>query len=107
MQHQNKVSKMGFITVSLFIDPVVRKAYRKKALLTHPDRLPQGATDEQKAISEEQFKRVGVVFQLFFGTLIVEQVNNAYEVLIDPTKRQVSSLLCRSSQIYYFFSIGI
>jgi DnaJ family protein B protein 6 len=50
----------------------VRKAYRKKALLTHPDRLPQGSTAEQKAISEEQFRKV----------------NNAYEVLIDPKKRQ-------------------
>jgi len=50
----------------------VRKAYKKKALLTHPDRLPQGATAEQKTISEEKFRKV----------------NNAYEVLIDPKKRQ-------------------
>lgn len=40
----------------------VRKAYRKKALLTHPDRLPQGATDDQRAISQEQFRKVNEDF---------------------------------------------
>ena len=37
---------------------LVRKAYKRKALQTHPDRLPQGSTPEDKANSEEQFRLV-------------------------------------------------
>lgn len=36
----------------------VRKAYKKRALQTHPDRLPAGATPEEKTASEEMFRRV-------------------------------------------------
>ncbi|KAF9221394.1 DnaJ-domain-containing protein [Gyrodon lividus] len=50
----------------------IRKAYRRKALETHPDRLPQGASAAEKAASEEMFRKV----------------NNAYEVLSDPHNRQ-------------------
>lgn len=50
----------------------IRKAYRKKALETHPDRLPQGASPAQKSASEEMFRKV----------------NNAYEVLSDPENRK-------------------
>ncbi|KAG2344092.1 DnaJ-domain-containing protein [Suillus weaverae] len=50
----------------------IRKAYRRKALETHPDRLPQGATPAQKSASEEMFRKV----------------NNAYEVLSDPDNRK-------------------
>ncbi|KAI6038082.1 hypothetical protein EDC04DRAFT_3026346 [Pisolithus marmoratus] len=52
---------------------VLRKAYRRKALETHPDRLPQNASAADKAASEEMFRRV----------------NNAYEVLNDPTNRKL------------------
>ncbi|KAL0953523.1 hypothetical protein HGRIS_004744 [Hohenbuehelia grisea] len=52
---------------------LVRKAYKKLALKTHPDRLPQGATASDKAASEEMFR----------------QVNNAYEVLSDEQNRRV------------------
>ena len=50
-------------TVSLYLPhsyphPPVRKAYKKKALETHPDRLPRDATPEQKAESEEMFRKV-------------------------------------------------
>ncbi|KAF4610802.1 hypothetical protein D9613_006894 [Agrocybe pediades] len=48
----------------------IRKAYKKRALQTHPDRLPN-ATAAEKAASEEKFRKV----------------NNAYEVLSDPKKR--------------------
>ncbi|KAI6044182.1 hypothetical protein EDC04DRAFT_2599537 [Pisolithus marmoratus] len=51
----------------------IRKAYRRKALETHPDRLPQNASAADKAASEEMFRRV----------------NNAYEVLNDPTNRKL------------------
>ncbi|KDQ61568.1 hypothetical protein JAAARDRAFT_31025 [Jaapia argillacea MUCL 33604] len=51
----------------------IRKAYKKAALKTHPDRLPQGITPEQKAEAEEKFR----------------VVNNAYEVLSDPENRKI------------------
>ena len=38
--------------------PTVRRAYRKKALETHPDRLPLGATPDQKKASEDKFRKV-------------------------------------------------
>jgi len=50
----------------------VRRAYKKRALETHPDRLPPGATPDQKTASEDKFRKV----------------NNAYEVLSDPKKRK-------------------
>lgn len=50
----------------------IRKAYRRKALETHPDRLPQGASPAQKSASEEMFRKV----------------NNAYEVLSNPDNRK-------------------
>ncbi|KAF8661364.1 hypothetical protein AX16_001458 [Volvariella volvacea WC 439] len=51
----------------------IRKAYRKKALQTHPDRLPVGATEADKKASEESFRKV----------------NNAYEVLNDSKTRKL------------------
>ncbi|KAG1746715.1 uncharacterized protein EDB91DRAFT_1118463 [Suillus paluster] len=50
----------------------IRKAYRRKALETHPDRLPQGASAAEKSMSEEMFRKV----------------NNAYEILSDPETRR-------------------
>jgi hypothetical protein len=49
----------------------IKKAFRQKALKCHPDktgRLP----DAEKKLAEEEFKKI----------------NNAYEVLVDPNKRQ-------------------
>ncbi|KAI0255930.1 hypothetical protein BJV78DRAFT_1350260 [Lactifluus subvellereus] len=46
----------------------IRKAYHRRALQTHPDRVPP----ERKLTAEDEFRKV----------------NNAYEVLNDPTKRQ-------------------
>ncbi|KAK0467241.1 uncharacterized protein EV420DRAFT_1507857 [Desarmillaria tabescens] len=54
----------------------IRKAYKKKALKTHPDRLSPDATPAEKQHSAEKFR----------------QVNNAYEVLIDVEKRRVYDL---------------
>ena len=42
----------------------VRKAYKRKALQTHPDRLPPGATPEDKAASEELFRKVKVTHRV-------------------------------------------
>ncbi|KAJ7746851.1 hypothetical protein DFH07DRAFT_748127 [Mycena maculata] len=51
----------------------IRKAYKKQALLTHPDRLPAGFTPSEKRAAEEQFRNV----------------SNAYEVLKDPENRRL------------------
>ncbi|KAJ6624938.1 DnaJ domain-containing protein [Mycena sp. CBHHK59/15] len=51
----------------------IRKAYKKQALLTHPDRLPAGFSPSDKQNAEEQFRKV----------------SNAYEVLKDPENRRL------------------
>ncbi|VDB96155.1 unnamed protein product, partial [Peniophora sp. CBMAI 1063] len=51
----------------------VKRAYKKRALQTHPDRLPQGASQSEKERAAEEFRKV----------------NNAYEVLSDQEKRGV------------------
>ena len=49
----------NYLTSAHHLDPrTVRKAYKKRALQTHPDRLPAGATPEEKTASEENFRRV-------------------------------------------------
>jgi curved DNA-binding protein CbpA len=53
---------------SSYVD-TVRKAYKKRALATHPDRNP----NVPKVTAEEGFRAV----------------SNAYEVLNDPEKRKV------------------
>jgi DnaJ domain len=42
----------------------VRKAYKKKALETHPDRLPPGATPDQKLASEDKFRKVCFIYAM-------------------------------------------
>ncbi|KAF5355331.1 hypothetical protein D9758_006051 [Tetrapyrgos nigripes] len=51
----------------------IRKAYKKRALETHPDRLPPNATAAEKEASGEKFRKV----------------NNAYEVLNDAQNRRL------------------
>lgn len=51
----------------------MRKAYKKRALQTHPDRLPQNIGPVDKQAAEEQFRLV----------------NNAYEVLNNEDNRKV------------------
>ncbi|KAL6306279.1 hypothetical protein BKA93DRAFT_691899, partial [Sparassis latifolia] len=51
----------------------IRKAYKRRALQTHPDRLPPNVTPADKSNAEEQFRLV----------------NNAYEVLNDPQNREL------------------
>ncbi|KAF5352881.1 hypothetical protein D9757_012103 [Collybiopsis confluens] len=50
----------------------IRKAYRRRALQTHPDRLPPNSTAAAKASAEDQFRKI----------------NNAYEILKDDQKRR-------------------
>lgn len=54
----------------------MKKGYKKKALQTHPDKLPANATAEAKRQAEEQFRLV----------------SNAYEVLRDQGNRQLYDL---------------
>ncbi|KZT10048.1 DnaJ-domain-containing protein [Laetiporus sulphureus 93-53] len=51
----------------------IRKAYRKRALQTHPDRLMQGMSASDKEAAEEQFRLV----------------NHAYEVLTNEENRKL------------------
>ncbi|KAI0641933.1 hypothetical protein C8Q79DRAFT_918199 [Trametes meyenii] len=51
----------------------VRQAYRRRALQTHPDRLPQDVSAADKKAAEEQFRLV----------------NNAYEVLNNEENRKL------------------
>jgi len=41
----------------------VRKAYRKKALETHPDKLEPGASEAEKQDAEQQFHKVHEAFE--------------------------------------------
>lgn len=47
-------------------------AYKKQALLTHPDRLPENASVQQRRAATERF----------------QQVADAYHVLVDRTRRR-------------------
>lgn len=69
--------------------PTVRRAYKKRALETHPDRLPPGATPDQKSASEDKFRKVYFTYAMCYFTHQSQKVNNAYEVLSDPKKRKV------------------
>ncbi|KAJ3517739.1 hypothetical protein NLJ89_g296 [Agrocybe chaxingu] len=50
----------------------IRRAYKKKALETHPDKLDPGASDHEKQVAERQFHKV----------------HDAFEILGDAMKRQ-------------------
>ncbi|KZT65739.1 DnaJ-domain-containing protein [Daedalea quercina L-15889] len=51
----------------------IRKAYHKRALKTHPDRLPPQTSEADKAAAAEEFRKV----------------NNAYEVLSNEQNREL------------------
>ncbi|KZT27814.1 DnaJ-domain-containing protein [Neolentinus lepideus HHB14362 ss-1] len=57
----------------------IRRAYKKAALKTHPDRLGPNITPAEKAVAEEQFRRV----------------NHAYEVLNNPENRRIYDMYGR------------
>lgn len=43
----------------------VRRAYRKKALKTHPDKLPQDLSEEERNVAAEKFREVGLYYELY------------------------------------------
>ena len=67
--HRSYVPLVSLVLIAL----PVRKAYRRRALQTHPDRLPPNVTAADKEAAEEQFRLV----------------NNAYEVLNNADNRKV------------------
>ncbi|GLB41754.1 putative toxin transport [Lyophyllum shimeji] len=60
----------------------VRKAYRRKALETHPDKLDKNASAEDKQRAENKFRRI----------------REAFEVLSDPEKRKQYDAHLKSSE---------
>ncbi|KAH8554593.1 DnaJ domain-containing protein [Umbelopsis sp. PMI_123] len=50
----------------------IREAYKKQALLTHPDRLPENASAQQRRAATERFQLIA----------------DAYHVLVDRTRRR-------------------
>jgi len=81
-----------------WLSSAVKKAYRKRALQTHPDRLPRNATDADRERATDEFRKVSPI--LDWDVLATKwfdyQVNNAYEVLNDTTKREVRFSLSES-----------
>lgn len=80
----------------MFLPRAVRKAYRKRALETHPDKLEPNASDKEKQEAERQFHRVsitvfGVPFSSRFSAAsdVTLQVHEAFEILSDTIKRKV------------------
>jgi len=61
----------------------VRKAYRKKALETHPDKLEPGASEIEKQEAEQQFHKV----------------HEAFETLGDAVKRKAYDARLRAKAI--------
>lgn len=55
---EGKLPRFKLVFVSNNTRFQVRKAYRQKVLETHPDKLPQTATELQKELATERFHRV-------------------------------------------------
>lgn len=83
-------------------DPTaVRKAYRKKALETHPDRLPQGASPAQKSASEEMFRKVTFRDKVLISLKQIELIK--YFRLITLTKSSATQKTAKFVSIVPFY----
>ncbi|KDQ61556.1 hypothetical protein JAAARDRAFT_31013 [Jaapia argillacea MUCL 33604] len=51
----------------------IRRAFKHKALYTHPDKLPQNATEAQRQAAEAKFR----------------EIYEAFEILSDPERRKI------------------
>jgi len=84
----------------------IKKAYRKRALIHHPDRHTH-ATDEEKQEEERKFKEVGEAYAILSDPQKKERFDNGYdldEVEFDPTQmyRQFFPF-SESAQTFSFF----
>lgn len=76
----------------------VRKAYRKKALETHPDKLSPHASAAKRQAAEAQFHLVSTLLcHTLLGAhlssdISVWQIHSAFETLSDPHRRKVRLL---------------
>ena len=57
----------------------VKLAYRARALEWHPDRLPAGASAEERAAAEERFKAIGEAFEVLSETAKKELYDQGYD----------------------------
>jgi len=55
---------------------IVRKAYRKRALETHPDKLDPGASKEEKERAEDEFHKVDICLKSMSCLLLEKILNN-------------------------------
>lgn len=58
----------------------IKKAYRKKALKHHPDKVQHDASSSSSPSSPEEARRK--------ATIMFAKISNAYEILSDPQKRR-------------------
>ncbi|KAG2011658.1 DnaJ domain-containing protein [Coprinopsis cinerea AmutBmut pab1-1] len=62
----------------------VRKAYRKRALETHPDKLDPSATEEEKQAAEREFPKVHEAFQTLGDPLKKRRYDAVLALRLDP-----------------------
>ncbi|KJA28123.1 hypothetical protein HYPSUDRAFT_62513 [Hypholoma sublateritium FD-334 SS-4] len=63
----------------------IRKAYRKRALETHPDKLELNASDKEKQEAERQFHRVHEAFEILSDTIKRKAYDNRMNARSDPS----------------------
>jgi len=92
MQRRSRVRRQFIMSLNWPNDlRPVRKAYRKQALKTHPDKLPAGLSEEEKSVSAEKFKEVCRPSNIYHGgdSSSPLQISHACEILTDPERRKV------------------
>ena len=54
----------------------IKKAYKKMALIYHPDRQEQSSSDEEKKKAEEKFKQISEAYELLMNPEKFNNINN-------------------------------
>lgn len=88
-------------------DDEIKKAYRKRALVHHPDRH-SNATEEEKQEQEKKFKEVGEAYAVLSDPQKRERFDNGQDmddVEFDPTQmyRQFFHFQTDGGQMFSFF----